>query len=148
MKLTPLRGQPSFSRNGEGRNDCRDAGCVAFVGTKRLHAMPEAHPEEFTRSADGREKAAEGPPAAYEGGRQQPHPFHRLPPSAPHHRRFIRTFELPDAIVEKGNGAYPLPTLDCGTKHRQFRRGPGTGGGRTRRLERCVPRQRGSRQCL
>ncbi|KAF8283456.1 hypothetical protein TcBrA4_0058470 [Trypanosoma cruzi] len=71
--LAERRGTQRLSR-------CR---CVAFVDTRRPHATPEAHPEEFTRSADGRENAAEGPPAAYEGGRRQPHPFHHPHRTAP-----------------------------------------------------------------
>ncbi|RNC59248.1 selenocysteine-tRNA-specific elongation factor [Trypanosoma cruzi] len=71
----------------------------------------------------------EGLPAAYESGRRQPHPFHHLPPFrtgvAPRRRCSIRSFKSPDAIVGKGDGAYPPTTLDCGTtKHRQFRFGP------------------------
>ncbi|RNC53195.1 selenocysteine-tRNA-specific elongation factor [Trypanosoma cruzi] len=56
-------------------------------------------------------KNGEGLPAAYEGGRKQPHPFHHLPPIltgiAPCRRHFIRYFESPETIDEKGNGAYP-----------------------------------------
>ncbi|RNC51982.1 cytochrome P450 [Trypanosoma cruzi] len=41
-------------------------------------------------------KNGEGLPAAYEGGRKQPHPFHHLPPLrtgvAPYRRHFIRYF--------------------------------------------------------
>ncbi|RNC35840.1 selenocysteine-tRNA-specific elongation factor, partial [Trypanosoma cruzi] len=85
-------------------------------------------------------KTAEGLPAAYGSGRRQPHPFHYLPPiltgSAPHRRRTIRYFKLPDPIVEKGNGAYPPTTLDCGTtEHRHLRFEPATQGGRTMWLE-------------
>ncbi|RNC34873.1 selenocysteine-tRNA-specific elongation factor [Trypanosoma cruzi] len=74
-------------------------------------------------------KNGEGLPAAYEGGRKQPHQFHHLPPIrtqdvAPYRRHFIRYFELPDAIDEKGNGAYPPTTLDYGTtNHRHPRLG-------------------------
>ncbi|RNC35072.1 hypothetical protein TcCL_Unassigned02076, partial [Trypanosoma cruzi] len=51
------------------------------------------------------------------------HPFHHFPPIltgvAQDRRHSIRSFKLPDAIVEKSNGAYPPTTLDCGTtKHR------------------------------
>ncbi|RNC41151.1 selenocysteine-tRNA-specific elongation factor [Trypanosoma cruzi] len=74
-------------------------------------------------------KTAEGLLAAsYESGRRQPHLFHHLPPLrtgiASHRRCSTRSFKLPDAIVEKGNGAYPPTTLDCGTtEHRHPRLG-------------------------
>ncbi|EKF33452.1 hypothetical protein MOQ_002681 [Trypanosoma cruzi marinkellei] len=73
-------------------------------------------------------KNGEGLPAAYEGRRRQPHPFHHVRPSrtgvAPHRRRSTRTFELPDTTVEEGCGAYPPTTLDCGTtNHRHPRFG-------------------------
>ncbi|RNC34109.1 selenocysteine-tRNA-specific elongation factor [Trypanosoma cruzi] len=68
-------------------------------------------------------KNGEGLPAAYEGGRMQPHPF--LYGVAPHRRCSARSLKLPDAIVDKGSGAYPPTTLDCGTKnHRHLRFGP------------------------
>ncbi|RNF13633.1 selenocysteine-tRNA-specific elongation factor [Trypanosoma cruzi] len=68
--------------------------------------------------------------ASCESGRIQPHPFHHRPPIraqdvAPCRRRSIRSFKLPEEIVERGNGAYLLTTLDCGTaKHRHHRFGP------------------------
>ncbi|RNF12694.1 selenocysteine-tRNA-specific elongation factor [Trypanosoma cruzi] len=68
--------------------------------------------------------------ASCESGRRQLHPFHHLPPIpreevAPHRRCSIRSFKLPEEIVERGNGAYLLTTLDCGTaKHRYHRFGP------------------------
>ncbi|RNC32838.1 selenocysteine-tRNA-specific elongation factor [Trypanosoma cruzi] len=67
--------------------------------------------------------------AFYEGGRRQPHPFHHLPlfrkDVAPHRRCSTRYYKLPDAIIEKRNGAYLLTTLDCGTtRHRHSRFGP------------------------
>ncbi|KAF8282745.1 hypothetical protein TcYC6_0021710 [Trypanosoma cruzi] len=65
-----LRGQPSLSRNGEGRNDRCDVNLVAFTGTTHLHATFEVHLEEFTRSTDARQKTAKGLPAAYEGGQR------------------------------------------------------------------------------
>ncbi|RNC48547.1 helicase-like protein [Trypanosoma cruzi] len=57
------------------------------------------------------------------------HPFHHFPPIltgvAQDRRRSIRSFKLPDAIVEKSNGAYPPTTLDCGTtNYRHPRFGP------------------------
>ncbi|RNC61342.1 helicase-like protein [Trypanosoma cruzi] len=65
-----LRGQPSLSRNGEGRDDRCDFHRVAFTGTTHLHAAFEVHLEEFTRSTDGRQKKAKGLPAAHEDGRR------------------------------------------------------------------------------
>ncbi|RNE98487.1 helicase-like protein [Trypanosoma cruzi] len=99
------------------------------MDTTRLHATSATHPEEVTRGANGRQKTAEEAPAAHEGGRRQPHPFRHLPPVrtdvAPRRRRSIRYFKSPDAIVEKGNGAYPPTTLECGTaNHRHPRLGP------------------------
>ncbi|KAF8301154.1 hypothetical protein TcYC6_0054990 [Trypanosoma cruzi] len=69
--------------------------------------------------------------ASYEGERRQPHPFHHPPPVltgvARNRRHFIRSLELPDAIIEKGDEAYPPTALDCGTtKHRHPRFGPAT----------------------
>ncbi|RNC56904.1 putative cytochrome P450 [Trypanosoma cruzi] len=132
MRLTPFRGQLSLPRNGEGRNARCDASRVVFVDTTHLKATSDTQLEEVTRSADGRQETAEGLLAvSYESGRRQPHPFHHLPLLrtfvAPHRRRCIRYYKLPDAIVEKGNGAYPPRTLDCGTtKHRHPRFGPAT----------------------
>ncbi|KAF8279084.1 helicase-like protein [Trypanosoma cruzi] len=101
----------------------------------------------------GQQKTAEGlPHAAHECWRRQLHSFRHLPPiltgSAPHRRRSIRYFKSPDAIVGKGNGAYPPTTLDCGTtNYRHPRFGPVTQGGRTMWLDKCGRRQRGSREC-
>ncbi|KAF8284787.1 hypothetical protein TcBrA4_0043200 [Trypanosoma cruzi] len=60
--------------------------------------------------------------ASYESGRRQLHSFHHLPPFgkdvAPHRRHSIRYYKWLNAMVEKGNGAYLLTTLECGTtKH-------------------------------
>ncbi|KAF8293699.1 hypothetical protein TcYC6_0107730 [Trypanosoma cruzi] len=90
--------------------------------------------------------------ASYESGRRQLHPFHHLPlfrkDVTPHRRCSIRYYKLPDAIVEKGNGAYPPTTLDCGTTNRRHPRfGPATRREGTRSLEGCVCRQSGSREC-
>ncbi|RNC57295.1 selenocysteine-tRNA-specific elongation factor [Trypanosoma cruzi] len=89
--------------------------------------------------------------ASYESGRRQLHPFHHLPlfrkDVTPHRRCSIRYYKLPDAIIEKGNGAYPPTTLDCGTtKHRHLRFARATRREGTRWLEKCGPRQRGSRE--
>ncbi|KAF8299563.1 hypothetical protein TcYC6_0067190 [Trypanosoma cruzi] len=89
--------------------------------------------------------------ASYESGRRRLHPFHHLPlfrkDVTPHRRCSIRYYKLPDAIIEKGNGAYPPTTLECGTtKHRHPRFGPATRREGTRRLEKCVCRQSGSRE--
>ncbi|KAF8289805.1 hypothetical protein TcYC6_0009140 [Trypanosoma cruzi] len=67
--------------------------------------------------------------ASYESGRRRLHSFHHLPPLrtevAPHRRCSIRYFRWLNAIDEKGNGAYPPTTLDCGTaNHRHLRFGP------------------------
>ncbi|RNC34624.1 hypothetical protein TcCL_Unassigned02580 [Trypanosoma cruzi] len=68
MWLTPSRGQPSLSCNGElpnnnnKNNDCCDADCVVFVDTTHLHATCAAQPEEMTCSTDGLQKTARGCP--------------------------------------------------------------------------------------
>ncbi|KAF8284721.1 hypothetical protein TcYC6_0004580 [Trypanosoma cruzi] len=68
------------------------------------------------RGAGGRQETAK----ADDGGRtHSPHPPPRLAGVAPHRRRPIRSLRLPDAIVEKGNGAYAPAALDCGTTDRR-----------------------------
>ncbi|KAF8275460.1 hypothetical protein TcBrA4_0138370 [Trypanosoma cruzi] len=128
-RLTPSRGQPGLLWSGaqpNKNNDCCDASCVVFMDTMHLHATCAAQPEELL-AAQSAIKNGEGLPAAYEGGRKQPHPFHHHPPIrtqdvAPCRRRFIRYFELPESTDEKGR-AYPPTTLDCGTtnlRHPRF----------------------------
>ncbi|RNF01706.1 selenocysteine-tRNA-specific elongation factor [Trypanosoma cruzi] len=69
----------------------------------------------------------EGPLAAsYESERRQLHSFHHLPPFgkdvAPHRRHSTRYYKWLNAMVEKGNGAYLLTTLECGTTNRRHPR--------------------------
>ncbi|RNC38261.1 putative cytochrome P450 [Trypanosoma cruzi] len=93
---------------------------MSCLWTRHVYTQrAQRSPEETTCRADGRQKTAEELPAAYESGRRQPHPFHHIPPFrtgvAPRRRCSIRSFKSPDAIVEKGDGAYLPTTLDCGT---------------------------------
>ncbi|RNC36124.1 helicase-like protein [Trypanosoma cruzi] len=131
MKMTPSRGPPSLSWDGEGRSVRCDVNGVKCTGTTHPRATYAAWPEEIARSADGRQKRQRGCPPLMGADDGSLHPFHRLRPFrtevAPHRRHSIRYFELPDAIVEKGNGAYPPTTLDCGTtNYRHPRFGPAT----------------------
>ncbi|KAF8302233.1 hypothetical protein TcYC6_0048720 [Trypanosoma cruzi] len=134
-------------------SDRCDVNFFTFICTMHLRAKYAAQPDGITCSADGHQKTAKGLPAAYEGGRWQPHPFHHLPPVltgvAQNRRHSIRSLELPDAMVEKGKGAYPPTTLECGMAiHRHPRFEAAARREQTRRLEKCGRRQRGSGECL
>ncbi|ESS66080.1 cytochrome P450 [Trypanosoma cruzi Dm28c] len=80
------------------------------LDTRHLHAMCAR--EGITHNTGALQKTAEGLlHAAHECGRRQPHPTRHLPPIrtgvAPRRRCSTLYFKLPDAIVGKGNGAYP-----------------------------------------
>ncbi|EKG03402.1 hypothetical protein TCSYLVIO_005553 [Trypanosoma cruzi] len=128
-----MRGQPSFSRKGEERNNCRDA-VVLPLWTRGVHMQRPRRTQKNLLAARMAVKTRQrGRPLPMKAGGGSL--IRSTIRTAPRRRRFIRTFKLPDAIVEKRKGAYPQATLDCGsTKHRRFRFGQGTGGGRARRL--------------
>ncbi|RNF16752.1 helicase-like protein [Trypanosoma cruzi] len=129
--LQTSRGQPCLSWIDGGPDRNNSDRCYAkrarFMDKRRLIAT--RFQEGITHNTGAHQKTAEGLPAAYEGRRNQPHPFHHLPPipagSAPQRRCSTRHLKSPDASDGKGNGAYPPTTLDCGTaKHRHPRFGP------------------------
>ncbi|RNF06885.1 selenocysteine-tRNA-specific elongation factor [Trypanosoma cruzi] len=111
MRMTPSRGRLGLSWiDGELDRCCCDANCATIMDTTRLIAT--CAQKGFLRTTSERQKTTKGLPAAYEGGRRRPHPFHHLPPLrtedvAPHRRFSIRSFESPHAIVKKRKGAYP-----------------------------------------
>ncbi|RNC34630.1 helicase-like protein, partial [Trypanosoma cruzi] len=124
VPISELRARPRNS------NDRCDADCDVFMDATHPRATYAARPEGITHNAGVHQKTAEGlPHAAHECWRRGLHPFRQLPPtltgSAPRRRRSTRSFELPDAIVEKGKGAYLPTTPDCGmTNYRHPRFGP------------------------
>ncbi|KAF8283168.1 helicase-like protein [Trypanosoma cruzi] len=87
-----------------------DANNAISLDTRHLHAMCAR--EGITHNTGALQKTAEGLlHAAHECWRRQPHPIRHLPPIrtgvAPRRRCSTLYFKLPDAIVGKGNGAYP-----------------------------------------
>ncbi|KAF8299721.1 hypothetical protein TcYC6_0063790 [Trypanosoma cruzi] len=103
MKPTPLRGRPGLPRNGEGHND-RATSAASHLWARGAR----------TQSPRRGQKESIATRTAVNNGGGPTHAATTRRPAQASRRTSTRYFKLPDAIAEKGEGAFSPTEPDCG----------------------------------